>query len=86
MIGQPLAFRALDGALGAKIIVHTNANAVVVAEIELGQITMKVLLAHVEIAPVNSALQNREEISAVFVCANMPFTLRTYSSAPWFTT
>ena len=45
--------------VGPLLIAHTKRDPLVVAEIELGQIPLQMLLADVEIAAMNSALQNR---------------------------
>jgi hypothetical protein len=61
-VSQPLAFGADESGVGTCQIVEAKPFAVVVSEIELGSIAMQVRLADVEIAAVNAALEDREEV------------------------
>src|SRR5438552_5067065 len=61
-IGEPLSLGTDQGACRAVEIIDAERGAVVVPEIELGEVAVKVRLANVEIAAVNPALQNRKEI------------------------
>ena len=60
MVGQALAEDALDRALGARLVVHPQCNASVVAELELREAAMPVLLAAVLVDAIHSALENAE--------------------------
>jgi len=60
-VSQSLAGEAFDRKIGAGLIVNPKLLAVGVPEIELGQIPVQVLLAHVEVAADDSALQDRKE-------------------------
>src|SRR5271166_2082351 len=61
-IGKSLPLCAFDGAIGALQIVNAEGDAVVMPKIEFGGIAMQVSLADMEIAAVNSTLQDREII------------------------
>ena len=61
-IGKPLALDATQQAIGASLIVDSERDAVVVAEIELCCVAVQVRLANVEIATVDAALEDREEV------------------------
>src|SRR6516165_10196669 len=60
-VGQPLADNPAQRPVGAFHVVNTESDAVTVAEIELGEIPMQMILADVEIAAVYAALEEREE-------------------------
>jgi len=59
-IGQPLAASAHDREGGALDVVYPELDPVGVAEIELGQVAVKVGFADVEIHTVNAPLQDGE--------------------------
>src|SRR3954471_16617710 len=59
-IRQPLALHAEKGCLGALAIVHTQRDAVVVAELELGHVAVQVLLVAVLVDALHPALEDRE--------------------------
>ena len=61
-IGQPLALGADNRAVGARLVIDAERDPVVVAEIELGRVAMQMRLADVEIAAVDPALEDREEV------------------------
>src|SRR6516162_1517491 len=61
-VGEPLADYAAQRPVRALLIVNAETDSVAVAEIEFGEIAMKVLLADVLIDAINSALQDREII------------------------
>src|SRR6516162_7656554 len=68
-VGQPLTLDALDRAISTSGIVNTKSDSVAIAEIELGEVAVKVRLADVEITPVDPAFQQREEaFDGVDVC------------------
>jgi hypothetical protein len=75
-IGEPLTNRTLDDASSALRIVNAEPDSVAVAKIELGEITVKMLLADVLINAVDSAFQDREISLCIVVWASP----RTYSS------
>src|SRR5437763_670040 len=60
-ISQALADDALDREVRAARIVDAEPFAVAVAEVEFGKVAVKVLLAHMEVAADDPALQDREE-------------------------
>src|SRR5262249_49596600 len=62
LIGQPLAANANSGAREASIIVNPERSSLVVAEIELGEIALQMLLADVMVDPGDATLQNREVV------------------------
>jgi len=59
-IGQALPYDAPNDAIGALDIINAECDPLVVAEIELGEIPLQVLLADVMIDSVDTALQDRE--------------------------
>jgi hypothetical protein len=59
-IGQPFAFDTFERALGAFDILDAKARAIVVAEIEFGEIAMQMLLADVVECTNYAALENRK--------------------------
>src|SRR5665213_555858 len=59
-IGEPLAFRTLQDAISAEVVCHAQFGAVVRPEIELGQITVNVLLANVLIDANQPTLKHAE--------------------------
>jgi hypothetical protein len=59
-IGEPLAFDTQCGFGEALVIVHAERHTLVVAEIELAEIALQVLLRHVVINTSDAALQDRE--------------------------
>jgi hypothetical protein len=59
-VGKSFAHDAADSALGPLNIVDTQSDAVAIPEVEFGEVTVKVLFAHVLIDAVDSALQDRE--------------------------
>jgi hypothetical protein len=61
-ISEPLAFGADDRAVGSGDIINPERDSVVVPEIELGSVAMQMCLANVEIAAVDTALEDREEV------------------------
>jgi hypothetical protein len=61
-IGEPFPDDTTDRAIGPPDIVNAQRDPIVMPEIELGEVTVKVLLAHVLIDPINPAFQDREEI------------------------
>jgi hypothetical protein len=61
-LSEPLADYAANCAIGALYIVDAERDPVAVAEIEFGEIAVKVFLADVLIDAVDSALQDREVI------------------------
>ena len=61
-IGEALAFGASDRAACAFGVVNPESDAVRIAEIELGEVAMQMLLADVLINTVDAALQDREVI------------------------
>jgi hypothetical protein len=61
-IRQPLALGANKGAIGTGQVINPECDPVVVAEIELGRVAMQVSFGDVEIATVDAALENREEV------------------------
>jgi hypothetical protein len=58
---QPFAFRALQHRNGTGRIIDAVCNAMVVAKIELRQVTVKVLAAYVVIGAYDPAFQDRKE-------------------------
>jgi hypothetical protein len=66
LIGQPLAFRAFDGAIGALQIVDAEGDSVVEPEIELGGVAMQMRLANMEIGAVDAAFEDREEVPTLW--------------------
>jgi hypothetical protein len=60
-VSQPLSLGAFDRSIGAFGILDSNSGPMAVAEIELGEVAVQVLLAYVEIATVNATLQEREK-------------------------
>jgi hypothetical protein len=58
LISQPLAFDAEQRALDTSGVVHAQADAVAVAEIELGQMAMQMLLFAVLIYAFHAALEH----------------------------
>jgi hypothetical protein len=61
-IGQPLPLGTDYRAVGTLQIVNSERDSVVVPEIELGSVAMQMCLANVEIAAVDTALEDREEV------------------------
>src|SRR3954471_18202723 len=59
-IGEPLSNDAAQHAAGAFYVINTERDALIVAEIELGEIPLQVLLADVMVDAVDTALQYRE--------------------------
>ena len=59
-VHQPLAFNATDRGEGAVDVAVAERHAVIVTVVELGEITMKVLLFAVLIYAAHSALEDRE--------------------------
>jgi hypothetical protein len=59
-VGQPLADRAQQRRLGAHGVVHAQPDPVVVAEIELGEVAVEVLLAAVLVDALHAPLGDRE--------------------------
>src|SRR4051794_20284233 len=59
-IGQPTTDRALDRLLGAFLIAYAERDPLVVAKIELCQITLQMFFADVVIYAVDAALEDRE--------------------------
>ena len=59
-IGQPLAFDAEQRAFGASSVVNAEFDAIGVAEIELGEIAVKVLFAAMLIDADHAALEDAE--------------------------
>lgn len=57
-IGQPLAYRATDRAIGALAVVNPELGAVAVAEIELCQIAVQVLLGAMLVDALHAALED----------------------------
>ncbi len=60
-VRQALSDDALQRAFGARLIINTQLGAVVLAEIELGQITVKMLFADVLVGANHPTLEDREE-------------------------
>lgn len=58
MIGQSLASDAFDGFLGAYLVVDAKRCALIVPEIELAEITFKVLRADMVIGADDAALED----------------------------
>jgi hypothetical protein len=69
-VSQPLADDASDSAFGALDIIHAESDSVAVAEIELGEVTVKVFLANVLVDAINTALQDRKVIFCALVEAS----------------
>jgi hypothetical protein len=61
-VRQPLALGADDGAISSGLIVDSERNAIVVPEIELGRVAMQMRFADVEIATIDAAFEDREEV------------------------
>jgi hypothetical protein len=59
-IGEPLSDNTLDDLVGTRRIVNAKRNPLVVAEIELGEIAVQVLLADMVIGADDAAPQDRE--------------------------
>ncbi len=72
-IGQPLPFDALDRGMRAGGITHAELFAVIIAEIELGEIAMQMLLVAMLVHAEHAALEDTE---IVFdrVCCDKPVT------------
>jgi len=60
MVGQPLAFDALDRGFGAVDVADAERHAMVVTEIKFREIPMQVLLSAVLIHALHPALEDRE--------------------------
>src|SRR5689334_13996249 len=60
-VGQPLPNDALQRLLGARHVIHTPRDAVAIAEIELREIAMQVLLFAVLVDALHAALEDRIE-------------------------
>ena len=60
-IGESLAIRSLQCQRCALLIVNTQRDAVVVAELELGHVAVEVLLAAMLVIALHAALEDREE-------------------------
>lgn len=60
-IGKALAADALKGNVGALRIVDAKADAVGIAEVELGKVARKVLLATMLVDPAHTAFEDTEE-------------------------
>ena len=58
-IGQPLADDALHGAGGALHVIYAEPNAIAIAEIELRQIAVQMLLAAMLVDALHAALEDR---------------------------
>jgi hypothetical protein len=75
---EPLPLCALNGEAGPRGIVDAEWDAVVVAEIELVQVAMQVMVAHVLVRAEQAELRIKKKPSTVLV-----WTLpRTYSPLP----
>jgi len=59
-VGQPLAFGADDGEVGALPVVNAQFDPVRVAEIELGQVAVQMGFRHLEVDAVDAALEDAE--------------------------
>jgi len=59
-IGKPLAHCALYGEISARLVVNAHGDPIGVTEIELAQIAMQVGFADMEVAAVDTALQDRK--------------------------
>lgn len=82
-ISQPLADDAPNGTLGPLNVVNAECDTIAIAEIEFGEITVKVFLADVLINAVDATLQDREVIFGSIgrgVAANV-FVLRMVHGA-----
>ena len=61
-IGEPFADRATDRFCSSLGVVDPKLSAVVVTEIELSEIPVQVSFAHMEVAAINTAFQDGEEV------------------------
>jgi hypothetical protein len=61
-IGEPLPRGADDRAIGTLQIVDAKCDPVAVPKIELGSVAVQVRLAYMEIAAIDAALEDREEV------------------------
>jgi hypothetical protein len=67
MPSEPLPLCALNGEAGPRGIVDAGCDAVVVAEIELVQVAMQVMVAHVLVRAEQAALRIKKKPSTVLV-------------------
>ena len=58
-IGEPLADDALNGARGTLYVIYAQPDAVAIAEIELRQIAVQMLLAAMLVDALHAALEDR---------------------------
>src|ERR1041385_7086301 len=75
-VGKPLARNTDKRAIRAGLIVDAELHAVVVAEIKLGQISVKVLFFNVLVNAIRPRLNTLKKPSSVLVCTSP----RTHSS------
>src|SRR5580704_14514405 len=61
-IGEALALRADQSAVGASQIIDTERGPIVVSEIEFGCVTVQMRLAHMEVAAEHAALEDRKVV------------------------
>ena len=59
-IGQPLADDAFEDLVGTLDVVDSERDSLIVAEVEFGEVTVQMFLAHVLINTVDAALEDRE--------------------------
>ena len=79
-IGKATALCALQGTRGAGNVIHAKFFAVAVAEIELGQIAVKVRFADMLIHAINAAFEDREKAFDGVGGETRSPSRRTYSS------
>jgi hypothetical protein len=61
LIGEPLAFHALQKTLCAVLIVYAKRDAVVIAEVEFSKVAVQVIVSAVLIDALHAALEDRKE-------------------------
>lgn len=61
LIGQPLAFHALQKVIGALYVIDAKRDAIVIAKVELGEIAVQVIMRAMLIHTFHATLENREE-------------------------
>src|SRR5262249_17726962 len=61
-IGEPLSLYSFQSAIGAFQIINSEGDPVVVTKVKFGGVAVEMRLGNVEIAAVNAALEDREEV------------------------
>jgi len=82
-IQEPAALGAAEQCLGAFRVLDPEREAMVAAEIKIGEITVQVGLADMMEIAIHAGLMRAKNDSTVLVWWNPP--VRTYSSAEWLT-